>query len=160
MRRLSARLIGATVAASAAGTLLLSGPAASLAPPAAGIVAATTPTSVSAGERNTKVSRSLTGVRPSAYVGRYYRSRHESVRRCIVRRESGGNYRVVSSSGRYRGAYQFNAALARSTARKMGRPGLVGKPMNRWSRFAQDKAFWIVWNRGRGAGNWPTRHSC
>jgi hypothetical protein len=42
----------------------------------------------------------------------------------------------------------------------MGRPDLANKPINRWSRFEQDKAFWTVWNHGRGRGHWPTARGC
>ncbi len=94
----------------------------------------------------------MTGIRSSAYIGKYYSPRHERTRKCIVRKESRGNYRIASRSGRYKGAYQFNAQLARHTAKKMGRPDLANKPINRWSRFEQDKAFWTVWNHGRGRG--------
>ncbi len=162
MTTLVSRLVGGIAATATAGTLLIAAPV-SAAPAAASTAAlgavdsgVATPT----GERNKKVSRSLTGVRASAYIGRYYSSKYESKRRCIVKRESGGNYRIASANGRYKGAYQFNAGLARATARKMGRSDLANKPINRWSRFDQDKAFWVVWNHGRGAGNWPTRHGC
>jgi hypothetical protein len=77
-----------------------------------------------------------------------------------VRKESHGNYRIASRTGKYRGAYQFNSQLARQTARKMGRPDLVNRPFNHWSRFEQDKAFWTVWNHGRGRGHWPTARGC
>jgi hypothetical protein len=158
-----ARLTGVVAAAATTGTLLLAAPA-SAAPTATaaprGASVATAATAVTAGERNTRVSRSLRGVRPSAYVGKHYSPRHERTRRCIVRKESGGNYRISSPSGRYRGAYQFNANLARATAKRMGRPDLARQPISRWSRFEQDKAFWIVWNHGRGARNWPTRYGC
>ncbi len=117
-------------------------------------------TAVPTGERNTKVSRSLSGVRSSAYVGKYYSKGHESTRKCIVRKESGGNYRIQSRSGTYKGAYQFNSGLARATARKMGRSDLANKPINQWSRFDQDKAFWTVWNHGKGRGHWPTARGC
>ena len=155
-------LTSTIAAAATAGSLLTFGPAA---PAAAGTVAsAPTPTKASAavvtGERNKRVSRSMRGVRASAYVGRYYSPRHERTRRCIVRKESGGNYRIQSSRGTYKGAYQFNSYLARHTALKMGRKDLARKPMNQWSRFDQDKAFWVVWNHGKGARNWPTRHGC
>jgi hypothetical protein len=159
------RTTGAVAAAATAGALVLIGSAAPAAPATTGTAtsaaAPAAAAAVPAGERNKKVSRSLRGVRASAYIGRYYSPRFERTRRCIVRRESGGNYRISSPSGRYRGAYQFNAGLARATARKMGRTDLVGKPINRWSRFEQDKAFWVVWNHGRGAGHWrSTRHRC
>jgi murein DD-endopeptidase MepM/ murein hydrolase activator NlpD len=159
------RITGAVAAAATAGALVLIAPAASASPATASVAtSASTPTAASvvpAGERNRKVSRSLRGVRASAYIGKYYNSRFERTRRCIVRRESGGNYRISSPGGRYRGAYQFNAGLARATARKMGRKDLAGKPISSWSRFEQDKAFWVVWNHGRGAGHWrSTRHRC
>jgi hypothetical protein len=154
-----ARITGVLAATATAGSLLLAAPAA-----AAPMTTASATAGVSAaaptGERNTKVSRSLRGVRPSAYVGKHYRTRYERTRRCIVRKESGGNYRIASRTGKYQGAYQFNAYLANATARKMGRRDLVGKPMRRWSRFEQDKAFWLVWNNGRGRSHWPTARGC
>jgi hypothetical protein len=154
-----ARITGVLAATATAGSLMIAAPVA-----AAATTATSTTAGVSAaaptGERNTKVSRSLRGVRPSAYIGKHYKSRYESTRRCIVRKESGGNYRIASRTGKYQGAYQFNAYLANATARKMGRKDLVGKPMRTWSRFDQDKAFWLVWNNGRGRGHWPTARGC
>jgi len=157
------RMTGVVAAAATAGALVLIGP---VSPASAGTAAvAASPSAaasaVRAGERNPRVSRSLSGVRASAYIGKYYSSRFEGTRRCIVRRESGGNYRISSPGGRYRGAYQFNSGLARATAYKMGRRDLAGKSISSWSRFDQDKAFWVVWNHGRGAGHWGgTRHRC
>lgn len=162
MPSLLTRLTGVVAAATTAGALVMIAPPAVASPgPVVASSPSSTATTVRAGERNPKVSRSLSGVRASAYVGKYYSSRYEATRRCIVRRESGGNYRIASPGGRYRGAYQFNAGLARSTALKMGRRDLAGKPISSWSRFDQDKAFWVVWNHGRGAGHWGgTRHGC
>ena len=152
----------AAAAAVAAGSLLTFAPAPAAS--AATLAAAPAPAKASAvvvtRERNKRVSRSMRGVRKSAYIGRYYDRRYERTRRCIVRKESGGNYRIKSRGGTYKGAYQFNSYLARHTALKMGRRDLARKPMNKWSRLQQDKAFWIVWNHGRGARNWPTRHGC
>ncbi len=157
-----ARMIGALALAATMGSAALIGPApaATAVPATTAVQAKSAATSAPAGERNTKVSRSMTGIRASAYVGRYYRSAHEGTRKCIVRKESHGNYRIVSSGGSYRGAYQFNAHLARATAKRMGRSDLVNKPFNHWSRFDQDKAFWTVWNHGKGRGNWPTARGC
>ena len=157
------RMTGVVAAAATAGALVLIGPVSPASAGTAAVAAAPSAaaSAVRAGERNPKVSRSLSGVRASAYIGKYYSSRYEGTRRCIVRRESGGNYRISSPGGRYRGAYQFNAGLARATAYKMGRRDLAGKPISSWSRFDQDKAFWVVWNHGRGAGHWGgTRHRC
>lgn len=157
------RMTGILAATATAGALLLIAPAAPAAASTAVVTVAPSAAAsvVRAGERNPKVSRSLSGVRSSAYVGKYYSSRYEGTRKCIVRRESGGNYRISSPGGRYRGAYQFNGGLARATAHKMGRSDLAGRPISSWSRFDQDKAFWVVWNHGRGAGHWrSTRHRC
>ncbi len=165
MVRISARLTGVVAAAATAGSLVIVAPmspaaAAGTAAGAAVSAPSATATAVATGERNKKVSRSMRGVRPSAYIGKKYKSRYERTRRCIVRKESGGNYRIKSRTGKYRGAYQFNAHLASSTARRMGRPDLARKPINTWSRFHQDKAFWTVWNNGRGRSHWPTARGC
>jgi hypothetical protein len=157
-----ARMTGAVAMAMAVGSTALLGPVgtASAAPTVSGTATTSVGTAAPTGERNTRVSRSMTGIRASAYIGKYYSSRHEGTRKCIVRKESHGNYRIVSSGGSYRGAYQFNAHLARATAKRMGRSDLVYKPFNHWSRFDQDKAFWTVWNHGKGRGNWPTARGC
>ncbi|MCU0262823.1 MAG: hypothetical protein MUF09_04020 [Candidatus Nanopelagicales bacterium] len=155
------RITGVLAMTAAMGSAVLVAPASPAAAATTGTTAAASvATAAPTGERNKKVSRSLSGVRSSAYVGRYYSPRHERTRKCIVRKESGGNYRIASRTGKYRGAYQFNANLARHTAKKMGRPDLARKPINRWSRFEQDKAFWVVWNNGRGRGHWPTARGC
>jgi hypothetical protein len=155
-------MTGALAMTVTVGTVAVIGPVsiASAAPAAISTTATSAGTSAPAGERNTRVSRSMSGIRSSAYVGKHYSARHEGTRKCIVRKESGGNYRIASRTGKYRGAYQFNAYLARSTAKRMGRADLVNKRFNSWSRFEQDKAFWTVWNHGRGRGNWPTARGC
>jgi hypothetical protein len=52
------------------------------------------------------------GLIVSLYQGKWFMPKREKVRRCIVKRESGANYRAVSAGGRYRGAYQMNRRLA------------------------------------------------
>lgn len=162
MSRSFPRTPRAFATAVAIGSLAVLAPASAAvaAPVASAAVVTSAPTSAPTGERNTRVSRSMTGIRSSAYIGKYYSPRHEGTRKCIVRKESHGNYRVVSRGGTYRGAYQFNPHLARATAKRMGRSDLVNKPFNHWRRFDQDKAFWTVWNHGKGRGNWPTARGC
>lgn len=162
MTRSLARMAGAlaTTAALVTVTALGTSTTASAAPTSTSTVVSSVSASTPSGDRNTRVSRSRMGVRPSAYIGKYYSARYESTRRCIVRKESGGNYRIASRSGTYKGAYQFNSSLASATARKMGNPRLAYRPINTWSRFHQDKAFWTVWNRGSGRGHWPTAWGC
>jgi hypothetical protein len=66
-----ARMTGAVAMAVAVGSTALLGPVspASAAPAAASTAAKSAATSAPTGERNTKVSRSMRGVRSSAYVG-------------------------------------------------------------------------------------------
>lgn len=100
------------------------------------------------------------GIAASSYTGPLYSAAYESTRQCIVRKESGGNYGIVSSNGLYHGAYQFSRATGDATAQRMGRPDLVGTAVSSWSRYDQDMAFWTLWNNGAGRGNWPTANGC
>ncbi len=102
----------------------------------------------------------MSGIGASAYTGEYYDPAYEATRQCIVNKESGGNYAVVSGNGMYHGAYQFSQATADTAAVKMGRPDLVGVPPEQWNRYEQDMAFWVTWNHGAGRGNWPTAAGC
>ena len=47
----------------------------------------------------------------SLYQGRWYTERHNETRVCIRHRESRHEYAAVSSTGKYRGAYQFSPEL-------------------------------------------------
>ena len=100
------------------------------------------------------------GIAPSAYTGPYYDPGYDATRQCIVAKESGGNYDVVSSNGLWHGAYQFTQGTSDAAARQMGRGDLVGVPANQWSRADQDQAFWTIWNHGAGRHNWPTANGC
>ena len=109
----------------------------------------------------------------SLYQGRHYVERHNHKRICVRQRESKHDYRAVSRTGRYRGAYQFSPALARGAAWMIqadlintGTPKRVARgvgqqlrmnAMNKWAPFWQDYAFWIVWNDGDGRFHW--RHT-
>jgi hypothetical protein len=106
----------------------------------------------------------------SLYQGRHYVERHNRKRICVRHRESKHDYRAVSKSGRYRGAYQFSPALARGAAwmiqaelRATGTPKreairigreLRAHPMNQWAPFWQDFAWWLVWDQGEGRSHW------
>jgi len=57
---------------------------------------------------------------------------------CIRMRESHNNYTTVSTSGNYRGAYQFNQPAWDATARHAGRLDLVGQLANLVSPADQD----------------------
>lgn len=106
----------------------------------------------------------------SLYQGRHYVDRHNHKRICVRARESKHDYRAVSKSGRYRGAYQFSPELARGAAwmiqrelRATGTPkreaiaigrALRAHPMNKWAPFWQDFAWWVVWDQGEGRSHW------
>ena len=108
------------------------------------------------------------GVQDSLYKGKWYRAQDEDVRRCIVRRETGGNYTSVSAGGTYRGAYQMSRSLAlgatwtmqTEVSKELGDelaalvPPLRDAPTQTWNRYWQDRAFWTIWRNGAGAGHW------
>ena len=111
------------------------------------------------------------GVAQSLYTGKWYSKKAERKRRCIVRKETGGNYNSVSSNGRYRGAYQMNRSLAVG-ATWMMQPEVkkefgaqaaatVAKlrkvPTQKWNRYWQDRAFWTIWRNGHGRSHWHVR---
>jgi hypothetical protein len=80
---------------------------------------------------------------------------------CVAERESNGRPDAVNPSGKYRGKYQFDAALARGATwhimswlrqwhdepRKYA-AWLRGLPMNRWPESVQDAAFILTLNYG------------
>ena len=110
---------------------------------------------------------------PSLYRGRFFEASKESIRRCIVKRESEGQYDVRGGGGnRYFGAYQMSNALADGATHMMLKEHkkILGKekarslmkqlratPPNAWPRYWQDAAFSTVYNwesPGSGARHW------
>jgi hypothetical protein len=118
-------------------------------------------------------SNDLMGYEPSLYQGKWHMPKREKLRRCISKAESRHNYRA-GRGGFYRGAYQFSPALSRGVTwmmqpevrKEMGKDGLRliqklrDKPMNKWNRYWQDRAFWTIWAKGTGKKHWPTRRMC
>lgn len=104
----------------------------------------------------------------SLYQGRHYVPQDNDKRLCIRQRESRHDYRAVSSTGKYRGAYQFSPELGVGAAwmiqRELKRQGVedaeaIGEdlrshPVNQWAPVYQDMAFWLVWDDGKGARHW------
>lgn len=79
----------------------------------------------------------------------------ENVRKCIVKRESGGDYSARNPYSSAQGAYQFLDNLWRvPLSQKLNKPELAGVPIYRWSRSDQDRAFWLVWDNGAGRMHW------
>jgi len=67
--------------------------------------------------------------------------------------ESNGNYRVVNSSGTYRGAYQFSRSTWNAVARSHY-PDLVGVDPAAAAPWDQDRMARALWATG-GPGHWP-----
>src|SRR6056297_1327096 len=110
-----------------------------------------------------KDAQDMKGFERSLYQGKWYMPKKESIRRCIMDRESNHRYRAVSAGGMYRGAYQMNRALARGASFMMQKevkkqmPEAVSQvrklrkiPTQQWSRYWQDRAFWTIWRKGKG----------
>lgn len=68
--------------------------------------------------------------------------------------ESHGNYRAVSRSGAYMGAYQFSQSTWDATARRVD-PDWVGVRPHRAPAWEQDRMALALWDGGRGRGHWP-----
>lgn len=119
-------------------------------------------------------AKDLYGILPSLYQGKWFDPKKEKMRKCIVNRESRGNY--TARSGIYHGAYQMNDAvgdgaawmmqkevrkeLGKRTAIKMMR-GLRKQPVSTWNRYWQDRAFWTIWRLGKGKHHWAGgAHRC
>lgn len=113
----------------------------------------------------------LRGVADSLYKGKWFSVKAEDNRRCILRKETGGNYESVSSGGDYRGAYQMSRPLAVGAAwmmqaevrKELGAQAaatvekLRDIPMQKWNRYWQDRAFWTIWRNGSGSDHWRVR---
>jgi len=119
------------------------------------------------------------GIEPSRYTGAFFRPHLEERRKCIVKRESEGRYKVISAGGGYFGAYQMSPELGRGATWMMlpEHKELLGPerakevlaqlrelPVNEWPRYWQDAAFSTVHNwegTGSGASHWRGgRWSC
>jgi hypothetical protein len=99
--------------------------------------------------------KNVVGVRASAWTGRGYDPRWENVRKCIVHRESRGNYGAKNRHSSAQGAYQFLDKFWRvPLSEKLNKPRLADAPIRTWSRVDQDRAFWLIWNHGKGKRNW------
>lgn len=115
-----------------------------------------------------EVADDMKGYRPSLYRGKWYDSKWEDSRRCIMQRESRFSYRAANKSSSARGAYQFLDSQWRDglvwmmlKESKKTNDGLSAeirtlfdKPIHKWSRYYQDRAFFTAWQHGRGKHHW------
>lgn len=116
-------------------------------------------------------SMSAKGWMPSLYRGNYYQRGQGSFRRCVINRESHSNYRASNKTSSAAGAYQFLDSqwrdglvwmmLKESKETNDGLKSMISRlrayPINKWSRYFQDRAFFTALNvKGRfsGAFHW------
>lgn len=110
-----------------------------------------------------RVAVSTTGYAPSLYRGKWYSAKWEDERKCIMDRESNFNYRAANKTSSARGAYQFLDSQWRDGlvwmmldegGNKKEIKALRNKPINKWSRYYQDRAFFTAWRHGEGRHHW------
>lgn len=114
-----------------------------------------------------KDAKDRRGYERSLYRGEHYRASQEAFRRCVSKRESNHNYRAANKSSSARGAYQFldnnwREPLVGMMVKESKRTGdglvsrirdLRGKPIHKWNRYYQDRAFYTALNiEGTGSG--------
>lgn len=102
---------------------------------------------------------------PQQYRGVYWFKKAEPFRLCVRHRESRNHY--GSRNSLHFGAYQFKykwhdgliwMMLSESKATHDGLAkqlnDLWHKPINHWSAYWQDRAFWTAYRNGKGAKHW------
>jgi muramidase (phage lysozyme) len=122
-----------------------------------------------------EIADDMKGYEPSLYRGKWYDSKWENSRRCIMKRESHFSYRAANKSSTARGAYQFLDSQWRDglvwmmlKESKKTNDGLSAeiktlfdKPIHKWSRYYQDRAFFTAWQHGQGKHHWYyPGHNC
>lgn len=113
-------------------------------------------------------SRDLEGWMPSLYRGIWWDEKWADIRACIMKRESNFRYKAANPTSSARGAYQFLDRSWRdglvwmmiAESKKTG-DGLIGeakklrkKPIHKWSRYWQDRAFYTALRDGKGIHHW------
>ena len=108
------------------------------------------------------------GYQPSLYKGKWHSPKHEEFRKCVMYQESRYNYRAANKTSSARGAYQFLDRAWRVSLTFMMIPeekksgghrvkeirDLRDKPIHKWSRYWQDRAFWVAFRFGKGKQHW------
>lgn len=95
--------------------------------------------------KSTSPSARSTNKPPTSTVG------HAATLACIRKHESGGNYKAINSTGKFRGAYQFHQGYAPAWAERYGYPEWAGKPSNLWPPAVQDSIAYQMGKNNRYA---------
>ena len=80
----------------------------------------------------------------SQYRGFHYEKAWEPYRRCVMARESGGNYKSNGTTGS--GAYQFIQSTWDTAMARAGKLEWVGVRPHQAPPYVQDEAFWLMAN--------------
>lgn len=117
-----------------------------------------------------QIAQSTQGYERSLYKGKWYHSKWEDERKCIMQRESRYNYKAANRSSSARGAYQFLDSQWRDGLVWMMLDeggnvkeikSLRNRPIHKWNRYYQDRAFFTAWRHGEGKHHWYyPRHNC
>ena len=108
-------------------------------------------------------SKNPNDLKDSQYVGWHYEKKWEPYRKCIMARESGGNYKVDGPYGS--GAYQLVIATSDVAAKRAGYPEWVGTRAHKMPPYVQDELFWILANPFpkkpglHGRHHWSSQHA-
>ena len=134
---------------------------------AAGLVWGSAPAATASDHWNYKnpaqPSKNPEQLKDSQYRGFHYEKRFEGFRKCVMARESGGNYKVDGPWGS--GAYQFIQSTWDSAMRDANMPEWVGVRPHKAPPHVQDDAFWIKANpypkkKGlHGKQHWSSAHA-
>ena len=102
-------------------------------------------------------------LKDSQYRGYHYERKFEGFRKCVMARESGGNYKSNGNWGS--GAYQFVQSTWDSAMKHANKPEWIGVRPNKAPPYVQDEAFWIKANpypkkKGlHGKQHWSSAHA-
>ena len=112
-------------------------------------------------------AKDLKGYEKSLYRGKYYHKSQERFRKCVMKRESNYRYKAANRVSSARGAYQFldnnwRDGLVHMMVKESKKTGdylklrakkLHNKPIHRWNRYWQDRAFFTAMNwNGKWSG--------
>lgn len=115
-----------------------------------------------------KTAKDKRGFEPSLYRGKWWNPKWKDIRHCIMDRESSFSYWAANPTSSARGAYQFLDSKWRQgliwmmldESKKTGDglqteiKKLRKKPIDKWSRYFQDRAFYTALRHGKGLFHW------
>lgn len=89
-------------------------------------------------------SKNADDLKDSQYRGWHYERKWEPYRKCVMARESGGNYKADGPYGS--GAFQFIQSTFDEAMRRARKPEWVGVRPHKAPPYVQDEAFWLMAN--------------